>query len=155
MTTAPGPLEKAIGKRRELLAKNSDLRTEIERNAEEIARIDAALAVMRDFAPLRQLPGLDEDARSVYGALASMTVPDGLATILRKRGEPLTSRELCTILEQTGKLVPDNKNNLIGVIGALKRNPGRFKKVRDTWTLVQSNGHLPGLEVDDTVPARG
>lgn len=153
--TTPGPLEKAIAKRRELLAKNSELRADIDRNTAEIAQIDAALAVMRLYAPLGQLPGLEDDARSIYGNLASMTVPDGLATILRKRGEALPSRELCTILEQTGKLKAGSANNLIGVIGALKRNPERFKKIGSSWKLVQSNGHLPGLEVDETASVKG
>jgi hypothetical protein len=148
-----GPLEKAIAKRRELLATNSELRAQIDRNTGEIAQIDAALAVMRNYAPLGQLPGLDEDVRSVYGDIASMTVPDGLFTILRKRGEALTSRELCVILEKGGKLVPNGKNNLIGVIGALKRNPERFRKIGNAWMHLQPNGRLPGLEMDETVPA--
>ena len=130
-----GPVEKAIRRRQELLTRNSDLRAEVEKNTGEIASLDSALAVMRRFAPAG-LPGLDEDIPGLYGDLSAMTVPDGLATILYKRGEPLTSRELLTILEKGGKLEAGNKNNQIGVIGALKRSPHRFKKVEGAWILV-------------------
>ena len=149
-----GPLERAISRRRELLMRNSDLRAEMDQNADEIANIESALAVMRDYAPLGQLPGLDDDVR-VYGDLAHMTVPDGLAVILTKRGEALTSRELLTVLEKAGKLESGNGNNLIGVIGALKRHPNRFQRVGKSWTLAKSNGHLPGLEVDEPLTAKG
>jgi hypothetical protein len=141
-----GPLEKAISRRRELLTKNSELRADIDRNTAEIAQIDAALAIMRNYAPLRQLPGLDEDIESVYGNLASMTVPDACATILYKRGEALTSRELLDILVKAGKLKAGNNNNLIGVIGALKRNSHRFRKVGSGWTLIEPNHQLRVLE---------
>jgi len=149
---AQGPLEKAIGRRQDLLRKNADLRAEIEKNNGEISEIDVALAIMRNYAPLGQLPGLDEDVRSVYGNLASMTVPDGIATILRKRGEPLPVRELVDLLERTGKMTLGGKNNSINVIQVLNRFPKRFKKAEDrrgktTWTLAQANGHLPGLEL--------
>jgi hypothetical protein len=150
-----GPLEKAISRRQDLLTENSELRARIDRNTGEIAQIDSALVVMRKFAPLGQLPGLDEDVESVYGDLASMTVPDGLDTILYKRGEPLTSRELLTVLEKAGKLDAGNKNNLIGVIGALKRHPNRFRKVGNTWTPVERNHQLRVLDGADTRGAEG
>jgi len=151
---AQGPLEKAISKRQELLSKNAEYRAEIDKNNVEIAQIEAALAIMRNYAPLGQIPGLDEDVRAVYGDLAHMTVPDGLATILLKRGEALTSRELLTVLEKAGKLKPGGKNNLIGVIGALKRSPDRFRKIGGSWLLAQSNGHLPVLELIEEKLAR-
>jgi hypothetical protein len=150
-----GPLEKAISRRQELLTANSEYRAKIDRNTAEIAQIDSALVVMRKYAPLGQLPGLDEDVRSVYGDLASMTVPDGLATILYKRGEPLTSRELLTVLEKVGKLEAGNKNNLIGVIGALKRSPHRFQKSGSTWTLIEPNHQLRVLDGAEDVGAEG
>jgi hypothetical protein len=149
-----GPLEKAISRRQELLTRNSELRAEIDRNTADIAQIDSALVVMRKFAPLGQLPGLDEDVESVYGNLASMTVPDGVATILYKRGEALTSRELLTVLERAGKLEAGNKNNLIGVIGALKRNPARFRKVGNTWTLIEPSHQLRVLDGADAAGDR-
>jgi hypothetical protein len=150
-----GPLEKAISRRQELLTRNSELRAEIDRNTAEIAQIDSALVVMRKFAPLGQLPGMDEDVRSVYGDLASMTVPDGLATILYKRGEPLTSRELLTVLEKAGKLESGSKNNLIGVIGALKRHSRRFRKVGSSWTLIESSHQLRVLDGTNELGADG
>ena len=150
-----GPLEKAISRRQELLTRNSELRAEADRNTAEIAQIDSALVVMRKFAPLGQLPGLDEDVESVYGDLASMTVPDGLATILYKRGEALTSRELLTVLEKAGKLEAGNKNNQIGVISALKRHSDRFRKVGTSWTLVETSHQLRVLDGIANAKAEG
>jgi hypothetical protein len=147
-----GPLEKAIKRRQELLTKNSELRAEIDRNTAEIAQIDTALVVMRKFAPLGQLPGLDEDVTAVYGDLESMTVPDACATILYKRGEALTSRELLNILVEAGKL-KNNNNSMIHVIGSLKRNPHRFQKVGSTWTLVEHQ--LRVLDGIDNSKAQG
>ncbi len=150
-----GPLEKAISRRQQLLTKNSELRAEIDRNTAEIAQIDSALVVLRKYAPPEGLPGLDEDVESFYGDLASMTVPDGLATILYKRGEPLTSRELLTVLEKAGKLEAGNKNNLIGVIGALKRHDSRFQKVGNQWTLIEKSHQLRVLDGSDAAQAKG
>ncbi len=149
-----GPLEKAISRRRELLTKNSELRAEVDRNTAEIAQIDSALVVMRKFAPLGQLPGLDEDVTAVYGDLDSMTVPNACATILFKRGEALTSRELLNILVEAGKL-KDNNNSMIHVIGSLKRNAHRFQKVGNAWTLIEPNHQLRVLEGIDNVGAEG
>jgi hypothetical protein len=149
-----GPLEKAITRRRDLLTKNSELRAEIDKNTAEIAQIDAALVVLRKYAPLGQLPGLDEDVSAVYGDLASMTVPDGLATILYKRGEALTTRELLDILVKAGKLKANN-NSMIHVIGALKRNEHRFRKVGSGWTLIEPNHQLRVLEGIGNVGAEG
>jgi hypothetical protein len=59
------------------------------------------------------------------------------------------------VLEKAGKLESGNGNNLIGVIGALKRHPNRFQRVGKSWTLAKSNGHLPGLEVDEPLTAKG
>jgi len=150
-----GPLEKAISRRRELLTKNSELRAEIDRNTAEIAQIDTALVVMRKYAPLGQLPGLDEDVTAVYGDLASMTVPDGLATILYKRGEALTSRELLDILVKAGKLKANTNNSMIHVISSLKRNDARFRKVGTGWTLIEPTHQLRVLEGTDDVRAEG
>lgn len=150
-----GPLEKAIARRRELLTKNSELRADIDRNTAEIAQIDSALTVMRNYAPLGQLPGLDENVESVYGDLVSMTVPDGLATILYKRGEALTSRELLDILVKAGKLKANTNNSMIHVIGSLKRNDHRFRKVGSGWTLIEPNHQLRVLEGLDTAGAEG
>jgi hypothetical protein len=149
-----GPLEKAISRRRELLTKNSELRADIDRNTAEIAQIDTALVVMRKYAPLGQLPGLDEDVTAVYGDLASMTVPDGLATILYKRGEALTSRELLDILVKAGKLKAHN-NSMIHVISSLKRNDGRFRKVGSGWTLIEPNHQLRVLDGANDIGAEG
>src|ERR1700686_166412 len=98
-----GPLEKAISRRQELLTRNSEIRAEIDRNTAEIAQIDSALVVMRKFAPLGQLPGLDEDVTAVYGDLLAMTIPDAAATILFKRGEPLSTREILEVLVKAEK----------------------------------------------------
>jgi hypothetical protein len=149
-----GPLEKAISRRQELLTKNSELRAEVDRNTAEIAQIDSALVVMRKFAPLGQLPGLDEDVAAVYGDLESMTVPDACATILYKRGEALTSRELLDILVRAGKLKANN-NSMIHVIGSLKRNDHRFRKVGSAWTLIAPSHQLRVLEGVDNVVAEG
>ncbi|HEY5033893.1 MAG TPA: hypothetical protein VIJ30_02095 [Candidatus Dormibacteraeota bacterium] len=127
------------------MTRNSELRAEVDRNTAEIAQIDSALVVMRKFAPLGQLPGLDEDVAAVYGDLESMTVPDACATILYKRGEALTSRELLDILVRAGKLKANN-NSMIHVIGSLKRNDHRFRKVGSAWTLIEPSHQLRVLE---------
>src|SRR2546425_5079174 len=118
-----GPLEKAISRRRELLTQNSEFRAQIDKNTAEIAQIDSALTVMRNYAPMRQLPGLDEDVAAVYGDLASMSIPGACATILYKRGGALTSRELLDILVKAGKVKHGGDNSLINVISSLKRHP--------------------------------
>lgn len=147
-----GPLEKAISRRRELLTKNSDLRAEVDRNTAEIAQIDAALIVMRKYAPLGQLPGLEEDVAGVYGDLESMTVPNAAATILFKRGEPLSTRDILDVLIKAGKM-PDTNNAMINLLGALKRNAHRFRKVGSNWTLIEPNHQLRVLEEIDNVTA--
>lgn len=145
-----GPLEKAISRRRELLTKNSEFRAEIDRNTAEIAQLDAALAIMRKFAPLGQLPGLDEDVTAVYGDLESMTVPNAAATVLFKRGEPLTTREIVDVLIKAGKM-RDTNVSMINLLNALKRNPRRFRKVGNAWTLVEANHQLRVLDsIDNT-----
>jgi hypothetical protein len=150
-----GPLERAISRRRELLAENSELRAKTERNTAEIAQIDAALTIMKKYAPPEGLPGLDEDVTAGYGDLASMTVPDGLAMILYKRGEPMTSRELLDILVKAGKLKANTNNSMIHVIGSLKRNERRFRKVGAGWTLIEPNHQLRVLEGIENVGAEG
>ncbi len=135
-----GPLEKAISRRQELLTKNSELRAEIDRNTAEIAQLDSALAVMRRFAPAG-LPGLDEDIEALYGDLESMTVPNAAATILFKRGEPLTTREIVDVLIRAGKM-PDTNVSMISLLGALKRNPRRFRKVGNTWELIETRSPI-------------
>ncbi len=149
-----GPLERAISRRRELLAENSELRAKTERNTAEIAQIDAALTIMKKYAPPEGLPGFDENVTAVYGDLESMTVPDACEAILYKRGEPLTSRELCDILVKAGKLKPNN-NSMIHVIGSLKRNDHRFRKVGSTWTLIESSHQLRVLDGTNDIGAQG
>jgi hypothetical protein len=144
-----GPLEKAISRRRELLTRNSELRAEIDRNTAEIAQIDTALVVMRKFAPLGQLPGLDEDVTSVYGDLLSMTIPDAAATILFKRGEALSTREILDVLVKAEKM-PDTNNSMINLLSALKRNTRRFQKVENAWTLIEPNRQLRVLDALDS-----
>ena len=150
-----GPLEKAISRRQELLTKNSELRAEVDRNTAEIAQIDTALVVMRKYAPLGQLPGLDEDVAAVYGDLESMTIPDAAATILFKRGEALPTREILDVLVKSGKVSKTSNNAMINLLGALKRNSHRFKKVGNGWTLVETNHQLRVLDGIDTAGAEG
>ena len=146
-----GPLEKAIRRRQELLSENSEYRAKVDRNTAEIAQIDAALAVMRKFAPLGQLPGLDEDVAAAYGDLASMTLPDACAAILYKRGEGLGSGELLDILVKAGRFKVRNNNAQISLIAALKRNPKRFRKEGPLWTLIEPGHQLRVLEgMDNT-----
>jgi hypothetical protein len=83
-----------------------------------------------------------------------MTVPDACATILYKRGEALTSRELLDILVRAGKLKANN-NSMIHVIGSLKRNDHRFRKVGSAWTLIAPSHQLRVLEGVDNVVAEG
>jgi hypothetical protein len=143
-----GPLEKAISRRRELLTENSELRAKIDRNTAEIAQLDTALAVMRKFAPMGQLPGLDdEDVAAVYGDLGSMTIPNAAARILFKRGEALTTRDILEVLVKAGKM-PDTNNAMINLLGALKRNPHRFRKESNTWELIEANN--PVFEIVDS-----
>jgi hypothetical protein len=144
-----GPLEKAIARRQELLTENSELRAKIDRNTAEIAQLDSALAVMRKFAPMGQLPGLDEDVTAVYGDLLSMTIPDAAATILFKRGEPLSTREILDVLIKAGKQ-PDTNNAMINLLSALKRNPRRFQRTENAWTLIESNRQLRVLDSLDS-----
>jgi hypothetical protein len=149
---AQGPLEKAIARRQELLTENSELRAKIDRNTAEIAQIDAALAVMRKFAPLGQLPGLDEDVTAVYGDLLSMTIPDAAATVLFKRGEALTTRDILDVLVKAGKM-PDHNNSMINLLSALKRNTRRFQKVGNAWKLIDANRQLRVLDALDSTGA--
>jgi hypothetical protein len=141
-------------RQKQLLAEVNQARQDIEEKSAEIAKIQAAMEVLREYVPLGLLPGIDENIAAVYGNLKGMTVPDGIATILRMRREPATARELMEILVQAGKVRGPTQNAHIGILGALKRNPQRFRRVGSTWTLVQSNGHLPGLEVGERVPAK-
>lgn len=149
---AQGPLEKAISRRQELLTRNSELRAEIDRNTAEIAQIDSALVVMRKFAPLGQLPGLDEDVTAVYGDLLSMTIPDAAATVLFKRGEALSTREILDVLVKAGKM-PDTNNSMINLLSALKRNTRRFRKVGNAWMLIEPNRQLRVLDALDNTGA--
>jgi hypothetical protein len=142
-------------RQRQLLAEVNKARQEIEEKSAEIARIQAALEVLRDYVPLGVLPGIDENIAAIYGNLKGMTVPDGIAKILAMRGEPATARELLEILVQGGKMREVNNVGHISILGALKRNPERFKRVGGAWTLVGSNGHLPGLGVDETASVNG
>jgi hypothetical protein len=142
-------------RQRQLLAEVNKARQEIEEKSAEIARIQAALEVLRDYVPLGVLPGIDENIAAIYGNLKGMTVPDGIAKILAMRGEPATARELLEILVQGGKMREVNNVGHISILGALKRNPQRFKRVGGAWTLVRSNGHLPGLGVDESATVKG
>src|SRR5258707_4183749 len=138
-----GPIEKAIRQRRELLTENSEMREKIERNNARITELESALAVMRQFAPAG-LPGLDEDITPMYGDLTRLTVPDAAATVLFKRGERLTTREIVDVLIRAGK-VPDTQTSMINLIQAMKRNTHRFRKGDDKWELIEKR--TPVFEV--------
>jgi hypothetical protein len=133
---------RATNRLRILQTELAQKRSEVEGIITEMERIQAALEILRPFAP----PGMAEDM-AAYGDLKSLTVPEGCARILQVRRDGLTARELMQILEKAGKLQEDNPNNQIGVIGALNRHAELFKKTGKTWTLVDSNGHLPFAEV--------
>jgi hypothetical protein len=133
-------------RQKQLLAEINKARADIEEKSAEVARIQSAMEVLREYVPMGVLPGIDENIAAVYGNLKGMTIPDGIAKILRLRREPATARELLEILAQAGKIREANQNAHISVLGALKRNPHRFRRVGGAWTLIESNGHLPGLE---------
>jgi hypothetical protein len=145
-TMTEGPIEKAIRQRQKLLTENSEMRAKIERNNARITELESALAVMRQFAPAG-LPGLDEDLAAMYGDLESMTVPNAAARVLFKRGEGLTTREIVDVLIRAGKM-PDTQTSMINLIGALKRNSHRFRKVGDKWELIETRS--PVFEVIDS-----
>jgi len=133
---------RATNRLRELQAELTKKRSEVEAIAAELERIQAALDVIRPFAP----PGMAENM-ATYGDLKSLTIPEGSAQILRVRREALSARELLRVLVKAGKIQEDTPNAHIGVLGALKRHPELFRRVGKAWTLVDSNGHLPLLEV--------
>lgn len=148
----PDPLIRMANRLRELQVDQRKLATQVERNRLEIEQIESAMAILRRYATLGQLPGVDEDLAAPYGDLKSLTVPQACAVILRKRGgEPLTARELLKILVKAGKLPQEKDSTHISVISALKRHPELFTKVGSAWTLSNPsvNGHLPQLGVSE------
>lgn len=126
----------------QLKAQQEQLATAQQRIGLEIEQIEGSMAVLRRYAVLQQLPGVDEDLAAPYGDLTSQTVPEACATILRKRGgEPATARELLKILVAAGKLQQEKESTHVSVIAALKRHPELFQKVGNAWTLAKADSN--------------
>jgi hypothetical protein len=135
----------------EALAKMTELGAKRREIAAEIARLDETAGVLRSLVPGGWLPHVDEDAPLPYGDLKSKTVPQGIVTILRQRGEPATTREILDILIK-GEKVADKQSSHINILNVLKKNPKLFTRIGKTWGLAEwperdpvasQNGHLP------------
>ncbi len=130
------------------LAKMTELGARRREIAAEMAKLDETAGVLRELVPGGWLQFVDDDAPLPYGDLKSKTVPQGVVTILRQRGEPATTREILDILIKSGK-VADKQTSHINLLNVLKKNSKLFTRIGPTWGLtewelvVARNGHLP------------
>jgi hypothetical protein len=130
---------------RELRQERKTVAARLEAIDAEIARIQAAIAVVREFDPFGTAIDDQSPSRYAHLDLRSTTLAQACAAILRETGEPATARDLLTVLLQEGRWPAEKNHHIISVHQVLNRHPELFAKQGNAWRL--TNKLLPEAPV--------
>jgi hypothetical protein len=134
-------LERMTQRLRELRQERKTLAARLDVIDAEIARIQAAMQVLREFDPFGSAIDDQSPSRYVHLDLRSTTLAQACAAILRETGEPATARELLKVLLQEGRWPVERNHHIISVHQVLNRHPELFSKQAGAWRL--TNKLLP------------
>src|SRR3989442_3651250 len=121
-------LERMTQLLRELRQERKTLAARVDEIDREIARLQTAIAVVREFDPFGAAIDDQFPSRYAHLDLRSTTLAQACAAILRETGEPATARQLLTVLLAEGRWPVEKSHHIISVHQVLNRHPELFVK---------------------------